>query len=115
MKFCSQEISINSLDSHSAALQVACILLEQGELKNFSQKPHLEITVIGTHETVVYNVWKESHTGRSTPRPHIETKRTTVNSTWFDYNTGHADTEFNIEHEDTDIEKHFLKFFISVH
>ena len=36
--------------------------------------------------------------------PHIETKRTTVNSTWFDYNTGCADTEVNIEHEEPDIE-----------
>lgn len=104
MKFCSQEITISSPDSHSAALKAACILLEQGKLKNFSQKPHLEITVIGTHETVVYNVWKELHNKSSTSVPRIETKRTTVNSTWFDYHKGCADTEVDIEHEETDIE-----------
>ena len=66
-------------------------------------KLHLEITVIGTHETVVCNVWKELHNESSTSVPHIETKRT-VNSTWFDYNTGCADTEVNIEHEEPDVE-----------
>lgn len=113
VKFCSQEIIINIPDSHGAALQAACILLEQGNLKNFSQKPHLEINVIGTHETVVYNVWKESYPESSMSVPRIE--RTTVNSTWFDYNTVHADAEVNSEDKDNDkenISENFSPVFI---
>ena len=50
-----KEMNVTSPDAHSAALQGACILLKEGKLKKFSEKPWNEITVNGKHEAIVFS------------------------------------------------------------
>lgn len=92
MKYCGQDIEIKDTQSESAALKAACILLEQGQLNKFSEQPYKQITVKGANRTVVYEVWKEFSEQQKKEFPQIQTKRTTVNMSWFDNNTGFTDT-----------------------
>ena len=68
------------------------ILLEQGQLKRFSEQHHKEvITVTGKQKTMVYDVWREFHPECRKDVPEIQTKFTTVNKSWFDHIAGLSD------------------------
>ena len=53
---CGQDFQHQSTSTEIAALKVACVLLEQGKLKQYSEQPYREITVKTPNETVVYEV-----------------------------------------------------------
>ena len=105
MKYGRHEIDINDNEYESAALKAACILLEQGQLNKFADQHRTEITVKGKHKTVVYEAWRESNPKNKKYVPEIETKRTTVNMSWFHNNTGLSDMTCDTGMDFSDLDK----------
>ena len=97
MTSCGQDFQHQSTSTEIAALKVACVLLEQGKLKQYSEQPYREITVKTPNETVVYEVWKEIDE-QDKYVPKIQTKRTTVNMGWFEKHKGFSDIATNSDY-----------------
>ena len=100
---CEQDFQLQSTSTEIAALKIACVLLEQGKLKQYSEEPYREITVKTPNETVVYEAWKEFDEQQDKYFPKIQTKRTTFNMGWFENNTGLSDIATSLVYQRKDV------------